>query len=172
MNPERLKEMLKMWHHVKLKHNADSYMIIYSTNGEWDFFWQGRVYIDSDIKQYFTDEYEIVTPCPKLLQPWDKCVVLENIRELAEKEWRKDKIKWEMIGKGGYEIGSSSNQWYNIFNENKSYRYDFPHRALAPYYEEESNRVEIDTVKEWQELTVEIDGKKVKAKILSVECGG
>lgn len=182
MNPNHLKELIEMWHRVAVKKHNGYWKVFLFINWndlfEWTVerkdislclcAWLWGFYCNEDeIKTKFTNEYKIVTPAPKLLQPWDKCVILENVREVAEKDWR-GTCAMQSIWNTVFVVDSTWPWFYNLLEyQNWDVIWDMgaiPHRAVAPYYGE-------DTIspKEWEEITVEIDGKKVKAKILSVE---
>jgi len=108
-------------------------------------------YSKLDIENDFTDEHKILTHAPVLLEPGTKVEILENVRELAEKEKWGD-VKIDMIGKKGFEIKNVYGGDYCVYNEYKSEFYAFPHWAVAPIYEPE-NKIELSD----EELIAELD---------------
>ncbi len=174
MDPKHLRRLLECGHRVRLEYKSWQTCTIYFFDKNWRFHSLSDYFDDDEISNIFTNEYKIVTTAPKLLQPWDRCVVLENVRELAEKDWwgvcAKESI-WDTV----FVVGSICSWYYNLV-EYKDWDVfweidSVPSRAVAPYYEEEKDGVtKHDTpLSIWKEMSVEIDGKKVKAKILSIE---
>ncbi len=176
-----IKTCIEAGHWVAVQHNDGDWRVFTFINGDGDLqgtFSEDTIkmslnsglatnsYTEDGIEHYFTTNYKIVTPTPKLLKAGDKCEILDSelIREIAqEEEW--DDKKVEMIGKKAFEIQSVNyEEYYTIWTKNKSDWFTFPHWAVAPYFEEETkiDLTDEELIRELQKRNLVIEGKVLK----------
>lgn len=173
MNAGLLKDLLQQGHRVAVKTKGGEWRVFLSVrHPDGHTYFQGTCscksieeslreglenadWEESDIETFFTNEYKVVTPAPKILKKGDTVEILENVREMAEREgWREEVMT--MIGQRGLKVKESFAVEYRIWNKDMSNWCLFPRWAVA----------KCDPEEEVVEMTMadveKLVGKKVK----------
>ena len=149
MKAKLLEDLIRQGHQVAVRDNDWKWNVFLFINWNWEFEWtieritidkcmehwlNSRSYTPKEIENYFTDEYKVVTPTPKLLEVWDTVEILENVREnVREYAIKEERYKdcSNTIWQKWLEIRSVYSYWYLIWTKDKSDFLIFPTRAVA-----------------------------------------